>query len=149
MKIRFLLQALLFPFLIQAQDSNWIVVTSSKTHKETVDALERVILDKGFTVFDIIDHATGAERAGLTLKPTTVIIFGNPKGGTTLMKCDQRMGIILPLRILIWEDENGKVSAGFLDPEKYVKEFSLENCKETLGKIKGTMKALLSGIEKK
>jgi uncharacterized protein (DUF302 family) len=149
MKIRFFLLTLFISGSIYAQHSDWIVVASAKTHKETVDALERAILDKGFTVFDIIDHATGAERVGLNLNPTTVIIFGNPKAGTALMKCDQQMGIILPLRILVWEDENAKVNAGFIDPEKYLKEFTLDNCKESISKMKLAMKNLLSSIEKK
>ena len=149
MKMKFLFLVLLFPMVASSQNQDWITVTSTKHHQETVDALERAILDKGFTVFDIIDHAKGAERAGLILEPTTVIIFGNPRAGTALMKCDQRMGIVLPLKILIWEDESGKVNAGFIDPEKYLKEFDLEKCKEGLTKMKANLKNLLSIIEKK
>lgn len=138
------------PALIKAQGGNdWITVLAAKSTKETVEVLQKAIQEKGFKIFNTIDHAAGAESAGMTLRPTTLIIFGNPKGGTPLMSCDQRMGIILPLKILVWEDEQKEVRAGFVDPEKYLKEYDLEKCKEMVGKMKVVLTALLSTIEKK
>ena len=65
------------------------------------------------------------------------------------MNCDQRMGIVLPLKILIWEDESKVAKAGFINPEKYLKEYDLENCKAVLTKMKSALTELLSTIEKK
>jgi len=138
------------PTLIKGQGgTDWIEVVSTKSTKETVDVLQQAIQEKGFKIFNTIDHAAGAESAGMMLRPTTLIIFGNPNGGTPLMNCDQRMGIILPLKILVWEDEQKQVRAGFINPEKYLQEYDLEKCKEMVGKMKVALTALLSTVDKK
>jgi len=150
MKSNLILAFVVLSILANAQaDTDWITVVSEKSTKETVELLQKAIQEKGFKIFNTIDHAAGAESAGLTLRPTTLIIFGNPKGGTPLMNCDQRMGIILPLKILVWEDEQKQVKAGFINPEKFLKEYDLENCKEIVGKMKATQTALLSTVEKR
>ena len=64
---------------------------------------------RDFTVFARIDHAAAAEAVGMSLRPTEVVLFGNPKGGTVLMQDQQRAGIDLPLKALIWQDAAGKV----------------------------------------
>lgn len=134
--------------LLGAQTSDWITVTSAKSMKETVELLHRAIQEKGFKIFNTIDHADGAESVGMKLRPTTLIIFGNPKGGTPLMNCDQRMGIILPLKILVWEDESQLVKVGFIDPAKYLKEFDLEKCTDLIYKMKALLSDLLSTVKK-
>jgi uncharacterized protein (DUF302 family) len=63
-----------------------------------------------------IDHAGAAAQAGLPLRPTEVIVFGNPKAGTPLMQSEQTLGIDLPLKILVWQDEAGKTWLGYNDP---------------------------------
>jgi uncharacterized protein (DUF302 family) len=68
------------------------------------------------TVFARIDHAAGAASAGLELRPTEVVIFGNPKGGTALMQDRQSAGIDLPLKALVWEDADGKIWLSYNDP---------------------------------
>jgi uncharacterized protein (DUF302 family) len=77
--------------------------------KDTMDRLEAEVKAKGMTVFARIDHAAGAKAAGLALRPTEVLIFGNAKGGTPLMQALQTTGIDLPLKALVWEDPGGKV----------------------------------------
>src|SRR5258705_11471969 len=67
-----------------AQVSEWIIVSNTYSTQQTVEVLQKVIQQKGFKIFNTIDHAQGAESVGLTLRPTMLIIFGNPKGGTTL-----------------------------------------------------------------
>src|SRR5260221_635569 len=131
-----------------AQVSEWIIVSITYSTQQTVEVLRKVIQQKGFKIFNTIDHAQGAESVGLTLRPTMLIIFGNPKGGSPLMNCDQRMRIILPMKILIWEDES-KVKAGFINPEKYAREFDFEKCKEILLKMATALKEILAGVEKK
>ena len=72
----------------------------------TLSRLTAAIVAKGATIFAIIDHADGAELAGLELQPTTLVIFGNPAAGTPLMQENQRAGIDLPLKALIWQDKS-------------------------------------------
>jgi uncharacterized protein (DUF302 family) len=150
MKSNLMLALLCLPMMVNAQTTtdDWITVTGIKSMQETVESLQKAIQAKGFKVFNAIDHAAGAAQAGMMLRSTTVIIFGNPKGGTPLMNCDQRMGIILPLKILVWEDEQKQVKVGFINPEKYLKEYDLEECQESVGKMKAALTALLSTVEK-
>src|SRR5579863_1231530 len=85
-----------------------ITVQSSFGPEETVVRLEAQIKARGMIVFARINHAALAAEAGLTLRPTEVIIFGNPRGGTPLMQANQTIGIDLPLKSLVWEDASGK-----------------------------------------
>jgi uncharacterized protein (DUF302 family) len=85
-------------------------------HKETVDRVNAAISALGMTVVARIDHATAAANVGLQLRPTEVLIFGNPKTGTSLMQAVQTIGIDLPLKILIWRDEENKTWLGYNDP---------------------------------
>src|SRR6266436_3127438 len=82
---------------------------------ETMNTLVAGIERRGLTVFALIDHAGGAREAGLELEGEQVILFGNPRSGTPLMQDDRRIGIELPLRILVWR-EGAKVRIGYADP---------------------------------
>ena len=95
---------------------------------ETMDRLEQQVRQRGLTVFARIDHATGAARAGKTLRPTTLLVFGNPQGGTPFMQCEQTVGIDLPLRALVWEDAFGQVWLGYNDPAYIARRHSVSNC---------------------
>ena len=87
------------------------LVTLPSAHgvTETVERLKALLAQKGIEVFAHIDHAAGARKVGLPLRPTQVLIFGNPKTGTPLMQSQQTIGLDLPLRVLVWEDGEGKV----------------------------------------
>lgn len=95
---------------------------------ETMDRLEQQVRQRGLTVFARIDHATGAAKAGKTLRPTTLLVFGNPQGGTPFMQCEQTVGIDLPLRALVWEDAFGQVWLGYNDPAYIARRHSVSNC---------------------
>jgi uncharacterized protein (DUF302 family) len=84
--------------------------------KETMDRLESAVKAKSLTVFARVDHAAGAVAAGLKLRPTELLIFGNARGGTPLMEADQRIGIDLPLKALVYQDDVGKVWLTYNDP---------------------------------
>lgn len=84
-------------------------VESRFTVAETMDRLVETVTRLGLNVFARIDHAAGARDVGMTLRPTELLIFGNPKGGTPLMQDRQIAGIDLPVKALAWEDEAGKV----------------------------------------
>lgn len=72
---------------------------------ETMDRLIATVEARGMTVFARVDHAAGAHAVGLDLRPTDLLLFGNPRGGTPLMQVAQSIGIDLPLRVLVWQDE--------------------------------------------
>jgi uncharacterized protein (DUF302 family) len=93
-----------------------VALKSALAVKETLDKLARVIESKGLTVFCRIDHAANAVGAGLSLRPTEVLIFGNAKGGTPLMQATQTIGIDLPLKALAWQDEAGQTWLAYNDP---------------------------------
>jgi uncharacterized protein (DUF302 family) len=92
-------------------------IASTRGVGETLDRLEAALRTKGITVFARFDHRAGAEAAGLQLRPTQVLVFGNPIAGTKLMQADQRIGIDLPLKALAWEDAAGKVWISWNEPE--------------------------------
>ena len=93
-------------------------IASDYGPKETMDRLEAEIKAKGMTVFARIDHAAGAAQAGLSLRPTEVLLFGNAKPGTPLMQANQTIGIDLPLKALIWQDADGKVWLSYNEPRR-------------------------------
>jgi uncharacterized protein (DUF302 family) len=95
---------------------NWQVKTSPHSVADTVARLTVAIEGGGAKVAAVVDHAAAAANADLDLAPTTVVIFGNPKLGTPLMQEDQRIGIDLPLRILVWQDGDTTM-VGYVEPD--------------------------------
>ena len=93
-----------------------VAVKSPHSAAETMNRLEATVNQRGLTVFARIDHAAGAMKAGKTLRPTELLIFGNPQGGTPLMECAQSAGIDLPLKALVWQDDAAQVWLGYNDP---------------------------------
>ena len=90
-------------------ENGLVTVESAHAVPETIDRLAATVTAAGLTVFARIDHAAGATEAGMPLRPTELLIFGNARGGTPLMQDRQTAGIDLPLKVLAWEDEAGKV----------------------------------------
>lgn len=97
-----------------------ITVHSAHDVNTTADRMEAMLKNKGMTVFARVNHAAGAEKVGKTLRPTQLLIFGNPKAGTPLMQCRQQVGIDLPQKALIWEDADGQVWLTYNDPKYLV-----------------------------
>lgn len=88
---------------------NLITNPSKYSVAETIDRIKEAVTAKGMTIFARIDHAGEAKKAGLEMKPTELLIFGNPKGGTALMVAKPTSAIDLPMKALAWEDKDGKV----------------------------------------
>jgi uncharacterized protein (DUF302 family) len=88
---------------------------------ETLARLQSILKEKGMTVFALVDHSGEAEKAGLAMRPTQLLIFGSPKGGTPLMVAAPRLAIDLPLKALAWQDEQGQVWLSYNSPE-YLRE---------------------------
>ncbi|WP_339843909.1 DUF302 domain-containing protein [uncultured Halopseudomonas sp.] len=105
-----------------------IAVKSPHSAKATMDRFEVIIKDKGLNVFARIDHAAGAAKIGKALRPTEVLIFGNPQGGTPFMECAQSVGIDLPLKALVWEDASSQVWLGYNDPEYLAERHGVPEC---------------------
>jgi uncharacterized protein (DUF302 family) len=104
-----------------AQENGLVQVTSRYSVDETERRLEAAFAEKGMRVFAVIDHSGEAEKVGLKMRPTKVVIFGSPKGGTPLMVAAPSLAIDLPLKALVAEDAAGKVTVTYNDPE-YLKE---------------------------
>ena len=98
--------------------ANGIIDVSSRySVPETLARLQTILKEKGITVFALVDHSGEAEKAGLSMRPTKVLIFGSPKGGTPLMVAAPRLAIDLPLKALAWQDEQGRVWLSYNTPE--------------------------------
>lgn len=105
-----------------------LTVKSPYSVKVTMDKLEVVVRDNELNVFARIDHAAGAAKVGKTLRPTEVLIFGNPQGGTPFMECAQSVGIDLPLKALAWEDASSQVWLGYNDPAYLAQRHGVTEC---------------------
>lgn len=93
-----------------------IALPCAHSARLSLDRLESLAKARGLKVFARIDHAAGARSIGQTLRPTELLIFGHPKGGTPLLQCSQSFGIDLPMHVLAWEDATGKSWLGYKDP---------------------------------
>ena len=102
-----------------------MTIPSAFGPKETMNRLESEVKAKGLTVFARVDHAAGAEAVGLKLRPTELLIFGNAGGGTPLMVADQRIGIDLPLKALVYQGESGQVQLAYIDPAWLAQRYGL------------------------
>ena len=114
-------------------------VMSAHSVAATADRLEKALLAKGMKVFQRIDHAAGARAAGKSLRPTELVIFGNPKVGTPLMLCSQSIAIDLPQKALIWQDAAGSVWLAYNDPAFLKLRHATEGCDEVLGKVSNAL----------
>jgi uncharacterized protein (DUF302 family) len=110
--------------------------------KETMDRLEAEIRARGIKVFARIDHATGAAEAGLELRPTELIIFGNARGGTPLMQSVQTVGIDLPLKALVWEDASGTTWLSYNEPSWIAQQHNIPNAEPTVSKMTAALSAM-------
>ena len=107
-----------------------------------MDRFAEAVTARGITAFRRIDHAAMAEKAGLALRPTEVLLFGNPKVGTLLMQADQTAGIDLPLKALVWQDAGNKTWLGYNDPGWIAQRHHLgSDRQDTIGKMTATLAA--------
>jgi len=141
-----ILAALLIVFIaipVAAADGV-INVPSAFNVAETADRMESILNEKGMTIFKRIKHSEGAGKVDIELRGTELIIFGNPKVGSPLMKCQQTVAIDLPQKALIWEDDKAKVWISYNDPRYLEKRHNISGCEEVISKIEKA----LAGITK-
>ncbi len=125
-----------------------ITVASRFSVSETLDRLTTALTGAGLLVFARIDHARNAEEVGLALRPTELLIFGNPRGGTPLMQDRQTAGIDLPIKALAWEDEEGRVWLTYNEAAWIATRHGLgESSQRAVEAIEAGQAALASSIE--
>ncbi|MDZ7751840.1 MAG: DUF302 domain-containing protein [Gammaproteobacteria bacterium] len=139
----FLLPLLCLLFSVPAWAGNGLI-TKQSAHDvaTTIDRLEAALEEKGLTIFARVNHTAGAAKVDLQLRPTELLIFGNPKAGTPLMQSDQRVGIDLPQKALAWQDAEGNVWLTYNDPAYLARRHFITDRDELAGKIGGLLKAL-------
>ena len=108
---------------------------SNHPAQETADRLQSILEQKGMTIFNRIPHSESAANVGVELRDTELFIFGNPKVGSPLMKCQQSVAIDLPQKALIWEDETGQVWISYNDPGYLQQRHDISGCEEVIAKI--------------
>lgn len=112
--------------------------------KETADRLAAAVSEHGQTLLARIDHAAAAKKAGLDLRPTEVLFFGNPSVGTLLMQQSQEIGLELPLRVLVWEDDEGVAWVAHLDLDWLVSQYGIASAiQPTLDKMASMLRTVL------
>ena len=134
---KLLLTSLVFFFLVSfaSAESGLVSVKSVHDVKATTDRLENILKEKGMNVFIRINHAEGAKKVGKELRPTELLIFGNPNVGTPLMQCAQTVAVDLPQKALIWQDEAGQVWLTYNDPQYLAERHGMTECGEVLQKV--------------
>jgi uncharacterized protein (DUF302 family) len=125
----------------QAND-NMIVKKSAHNVATTMDRFEAGLKEKGITVVARVNHAGGAKKVGLELRPTELILFANPKLGTPLMQSNQRAGIDLPLKALVWEDDKRQTWIGYVAPSAIANAHGIRDRDEVVTKMAGVLDAL-------
>lgn len=120
-------------------DDGMVKVKSAHDVKTTADKLVSVLESKGMNVFGRVNHAAGAAKAGMELPATELVIFGNPKVGTPLMKCSRSIAIDLPQKALIWEEADGSVWLAYNNPEWLKARHSTEGCDEVFARVAGAL----------
>ena len=120
-------------------DSGLVSIKSNHSVKETADRLENILKTKGMKVFNRIDHSAGAKGVGVALRPTELLIFGNPKVGAPLMQCSQSVAIDLPQKAVIWEDGKGNVWLSYNNPDYLADRHAIKGCQQVLGKVRNAL----------
>ncbi len=125
-----------------------IRLPSAHAPHASLDRLEALARERGMKVFVRIDHAAGARSIGQDMRPTELIVFGSPKGGTPLMLCAQTYGIDLPLRVLAWQDEKGANWLGYVDLATLGHALKGSECETARDRLTATLDELVRGAAK-
>lgn len=136
--------ALLSPPILAAQDSTegMVLLRTERPVADVVSRLTAEIATRGLTLFATFDHAANARTVNDSLPPTTLLLFGHPAGGTALMKCERRIAIDLPLKMLIWEDDAGVTWVGYTDPAWLASHHRMPGCGPVIDRTQGLLVSL-------
>lgn len=122
-----------------------MTTVSRHSFNETIALLQKAMTDGGNTIFSVIDQAAAATKAGTALRPTTLIIFGNPKGGTPLMEAVPLVGLELPLKMLVWE-EGGDVNVAYEKPSEFAARYDVTGMDQRLEMMDNAVAALAAVV---
>ncbi len=134
--------ALLFSALASVANAEMIKVASPYSVSETLDRLSEVVADAGATVFARVEHAKGAQSIGETLDPMALLIFGNPQLGTPALQADPLAGVVLPTRVMAYQDAEGQVWLVYEDPTKMLAEFDIPTDAPVIAALTGALAGL-------
>ena len=125
---------------------NAVIVRSRHSYADTLNLLRKAIADAGNTIFAEIDQAAAAEGAGLALRPTTLLVFGNPRGGTPLMDACPEFAFELPLKILVWE-EGRAVSIAYTALKDAAARYGFAGMEERIERIDGVVGSIVNAVD--
>lgn len=131
----FLMLLCIAPLVVSASTDGIIKKPSQNSVLHTMDKLESLVASKGFKVFVRIDHAAGASSVGQALPPAELLVFGNPKVGSALMSSEITVGLDLPVKVLVWEDEEGRVWLAYNDPRYLAKRHGINDRPEVVERM--------------
>lgn len=127
------------PFIAQAEENGLITKKSHYTVKETLDRMETILKKKGITVALRWSHSDHAKAVGIPLRPTDLLIFGNPKLGSNMFTAEQTAGIDFPMKALAWKDAKGTVWLTYNDPAYLAKRHHITNRDDVIKKMTGAL----------
>ncbi|MGD9828631.1 MAG: DUF302 domain-containing protein [Hyphomicrobiaceae bacterium] len=122
-----------------AADGELVIRESKYSVKETIDRLAKDLASKGVKVAARIDHSAGAKSVGMELKPAQVLVFGNPKLGTPLMQAAPMIGLDLPMKMLAWQDANGKVWLAYASADALMKRYGVKGKDQVFKTMAGAL----------
>ena len=131
--------------MVSFPENGLVHLRSPYSVPETVTRLESVLRASNLTVFALVDHSGEAKKVGLAMRPTQLIIFGSPKGGTPLMVASPTLAIDLPLKALAWEDADGKVWLSYNSPDYLKRRHEIPD--DLLKNIAGVGAVLAKAVE--
>ena len=124
-------------------------IKSEQSVSQTAEKLQSMIKEKGLTLFTVVNHSNNAANVDMNLRPTVLVIFGNPKLGTPLMQCQQTYALDLPQKALIFENEKGEVWIAYNNQTYLAQRHDMQKCQENLAKIEKALQNLLQAAAKK
>jgi uncharacterized protein (DUF302 family) len=130
-------------------DTGVVTVSSSVGFSDTLERFKAVLKEKGVKVVFELDHQANGKRVEESLNKTHLLLFGNPKLGTPLMRSVRSIGIDLPMKVLIWEDDDGKVFLTYNDPQYLAARHSIEDNKAIFRKMSAVLKVLTTTAAQK
>ena len=147
---RTLVLAVALVLSVSAANAADFLVKKQSPHSvsETLDRLTKIMQGKGITIFARVDHQAGARSVDLQLKPSQLLIFGNPRMGTPLMQADAEIGIALPLKALAWEDKDGKVWIAYTKPDVLKSRYNISGKDKVFQQMTGALDNLTNAAIK-
>ncbi len=143
--IRAIFTTIVFMIVSLSANAQLEVKQSPHSPEETMAMLKEIIIKKGLTIFNEVDHAEQAQQVGMELHSVGILSFGDPKVGTLLMRADPHVAIELPLKIMVFE-RNGRTMMGYTDPETYSEKYNLEGQEEILKKMHNLLEEMVETV---